>query len=59
MDAGLVGSLFTLLFFVVFIAIIGWAYSTKNKAKFDAAAQLPFEEDTPASTGAPNLGESK
>lgn len=47
MDAGLVGSIFTLLFFVVFVVIIVWAYSTKNKAKFDAAAQLPFEEDNP------------
>jgi cytochrome c oxidase cbb3-type subunit IV len=46
MDAGFVGALFTLLFFVVFVAIIWWAYSNKNKAKFDAAANLPFEEDS-------------
>ncbi len=45
MDAGIVGSIITLLFFLVFVAIIWWAYSTRNKDKFEAAAHLPFEED--------------
>lgn len=45
MDAGTVGSLFTVLFFMLFVAILWWAFSRKNKDKFDAAARLPFEED--------------
>lgn len=45
MDAGVVGSVITVLFFVLFIAIVWWAYSRKNKKAFEEAAQLPFEED--------------
>lgn len=45
MDAGIVGSIITILFFLVFVAIIWWAYSTRNKDKFEAAGRLPFEED--------------
>ena len=30
---------------VLFIGIVAWAWSGKRKARFDAAAQLPFDED--------------
>ncbi len=30
---------------VLFIGIVVWAWSGKNKARFDAAARLPFDED--------------
>jgi len=45
MDAGLFGSIATVLFFVVFIGIVWWAYHGENKRKFEDAANLPFEED--------------
>lgn len=45
MDAGLFGSIATVLFFVVFVAIVWWAFHRENKQKFDDAAQLPFRED--------------
>jgi cytochrome c oxidase cbb3-type subunit 4 len=45
MDAGLFGSIATVLFFAVFIAILWWAYHRDNKQKYDDAAQLPFQED--------------
>lgn len=35
----------TVCSFIVFIGIMVWAFSSRNKAKFDEAAQLPFEQD--------------
>lgn len=45
MDAGFYGSLVTVLFFVLFIAILVWAFHRGNKQKFEDAANLPFQED--------------
>jgi cytochrome c oxidase cbb3-type subunit 4 len=38
-------SLVTVISFLTFIGIIVWAYSRKNSADFDKAANLPFEQD--------------
>ncbi len=35
----------TVVLFVLFIGIVVWAYSSKRKARFDEAAQLPFKEE--------------
>ena len=35
----------TLSAFITFIGIMVWAYSSRNKARFDEAAQLPFQQD--------------
>ncbi|MBY4595479.1 cbb3-type cytochrome c oxidase subunit 3 [Ottowia caeni] len=35
----------TLAAFVVFLGIVVWAWSSRNKQRFDEAAQLPFEQD--------------
>ncbi|MDD0838799.1 cbb3-type cytochrome c oxidase subunit 3 [Curvibacter sp. HBC61] len=35
----------TLACFVTFIGITVWAYSRRNAAGFQEAAQLPFEQD--------------
>lgn len=48
MDAGLIGSVITVLFFLVFIGIVWWAYHRDNRKRFDDAAQLPFQEDDDA-----------
>lgn len=38
-------SIYTVLVFVVFVAIIWWAYSKSTKKRFDEAANSIFEED--------------
>ncbi|MRD47896.1 cbb3-type cytochrome c oxidase subunit 3 [Caenimonas koreensis] len=35
----------TLACFVTFIGIMVWAYSRRNRASFDEAARIPFEQD--------------
>lgn len=35
----------TVVSFLTFIGIVAWAFSGKNSAEFDKAAQLPFEQD--------------
>lgn len=38
-------SAWTVVALVTFLGIIWWAWSGKKKSDFDAAAQIPFEED--------------
>jgi len=45
MDAGTLSSVVTVLFFVLFIGIVWWAFHKSNKQKYEDAAQLPFQED--------------
>ena len=45
MDINLLRSIVTVVAFVVFIGIVFWAWSARNKARFDEAARLPFEQD--------------
>jgi cytochrome c oxidase cbb3-type subunit IV len=45
MDAGFIGSVMTVLFFLIFVAIVWWAFHKGNKQKFEDAANLPFRED--------------
>lgn len=35
----------TLVSFATFLAILAWAYARRNRAGFEEAAQLPFEQD--------------
>ena len=35
----------TLVSFAAFIGIVVWAWSRRNQASFDEAAQLPFRQD--------------
>lgn len=51
MDFGTLHGLWTLLILVVFVGIIRWAYSGKQKKRFEEAAQLPLEEDEPILSG--------
>lgn len=45
--------LFTLVMILLFVALVVWAYSSKRKQTFDAAARLPLEDDDskPPATG--------
>ena len=45
MDINLLRSIVTVVAFVVFIGIVFWARSRRNKERFDEAARLPFEQD--------------
>ncbi len=41
-------TLITTLSFIVFTGIVWWAWSSRQKARFEEAAQLPFaDEDLP------------
>ncbi len=37
--------IWTVVLFIVFIAIVAWAWSSKRKKRFDEAARLPLEDD--------------
>lgn len=45
MDQGVIGSIYTVIVFVAFIGAVWWALNSKNKAKFDEAANIIFEEE--------------
>ena len=40
-------SLWTLALFILFIAIVFWAWSDKRKSEFEEAASLPLNDDQP------------
>lgn len=45
MGSGTVSGIITVVFILVFIGIVWWAYSKGNKQRFDDASKLPFSED--------------
>lgn len=45
MDINFLRALATVISFICFIGIVWWAYSKRNAARFEEAAQLPFEQD--------------
>ena len=45
MSMAMFHSLWTVLLVIVFIGIIVWAFSSRRKQRFDAAARLPLEDD--------------
>ncbi|MET4580171.1 cbb3-type cytochrome oxidase subunit 3 [Ottowia thiooxydans] len=45
MDINTLRSMVTVTALVVFLGIVWWAWSGKNKERFDEAANLPFEQD--------------
>ena len=40
-------SVYTLLMFILFVAIWAWAWSSKRKKSFKDAANLPFADELP------------
>jgi cytochrome c oxidase cbb3-type subunit 4 len=53
MEYELVQGALTLLLMCVFIGIGGWAWQGKQRARFDAASRLPFQEDEDNAAGGP------
>lgn len=47
MDQVTFSSIFTVAVFVIFIAIVLWAYSKKSQAGFEEAANLVFDDEKP------------
>ncbi len=45
MDINVLRETFTVVSFATFVGIVMWAWSARNKSRFDEAAQLPFNED--------------
>lgn len=45
MDITTLRIVFTLLSFACFVGIGVWAFSSRNRERFDEAARLPFEQD--------------
>lgn len=50
MNFTMIDAIWTVVVMVVFIGIVLWAWSGKRKQAFDEAANIPFNEDEPAST---------
>jgi len=45
MDFLLLHQIYTLLLFILFIGIFGWAWSDKRQPSFHEASRLPFSDD--------------
>ncbi|MBK7049490.1 MAG: cbb3-type cytochrome c oxidase subunit 3 [Rhodoferax sp.] len=45
LDINTLRSLATVVSLITFVGIVAWAYSRRNAADFDEAANLPFEQD--------------
>ncbi len=58
MDSATSGSLFTLVVFVSFIGVVIWAFSKRNKANFDKAANLVFDDENKDHVNKENKQES-
>ncbi|WP_437880533.1 cbb3-type cytochrome oxidase subunit 3 [Pseudomonas sp. LRF_L74] len=47
MDIGTLRGIGTAVVFVAFVGVVLWAYSSRRKASFDEAANLPFADEKP------------
>ncbi len=45
MDFSTIHSAFTVMVLVIFVGIVLWAYDSRSKARFDAAARIPLDDD--------------
>ncbi|MCG3144786.1 MAG: hypothetical protein HONDAALG_02259 [Gammaproteobacteria bacterium] len=45
MDFSTIHSVFTVAVLVIFVGIVLWAYDSRSKARFDAAARIPLDDD--------------
>ena len=46
MDIGTIRGLITVILVILFLGIWAWSWSRKRSADFDAAAQLPLDDDS-------------
>ena len=52
MTTGDMQSIITLIAFVIFIGIVGWAWSRRRREEFDEAARIPLDDDKPVESRA-------
>jgi cytochrome c oxidase cbb3-type subunit 4 len=45
MDINDLRSIMTVISLLTFLGIVAWAWSRRNKDRFDEAARLPFEDE--------------
>lgn len=45
MDVNDLRTIITTISFIIFLGIVYWAYSGRQKSRFDEAANLPFADD--------------
>ena len=57
-DIGTLRGLGTLLVLAAFLCVTLWAYSGRNKARFDEAANLPFADEPATGLHAEQLARS-
>ena len=53
MSISIIHTAWTVLVFVIFIGIVIWAWSSRQKKSFEEAANLPFAEDRDDATPLP------
>lgn len=46
MDVGVIRGLITAILIILFVGIWAWSWSRKRRKDFDAAAQLPLDDDS-------------
>jgi len=44
-DLNTLRSVVTVISLLVFLGIVAWAWSRRNRERFDEAARLPFQDD--------------
>ncbi len=54
MDIGTLRGLLTLALFILFLAVVAWAWSSRRKKDFDEAARLPLDDEPPGGPGSKN-----
>jgi cytochrome c oxidase cbb3-type subunit 4 len=59
MDIDTWRGIWTLVVMITFVAICYWAWSSRRRKDFDAAARLPLEEDGSRPDGGTEHGESR
>jgi cytochrome c oxidase cbb3-type subunit IV len=45
MNGAVMGSISTVVMFVAFVVMVFWAYSRRQKTRFEQAAELPFADE--------------
>ena len=44
MDTGTLGGIVTAVLLLTFLGVVAWAWSSRRKHEFDAAARLPLDD---------------
>ena len=52
MDVNTLRSITTVMFLIMFLGIVAWAYAKRNQQRFEELGQLPLQDDVQPSQGA-------